>query len=301
MTKQQITTAVNQLVIDLRVKEALNALSEYVKGRDRYLENDLLLQTASFNRNTRDFNNSLIVRGDYDVAIAKVTYAITQIVERLPAEGNDVPVESKGGSTSTSDAANSNDEVKKILFLSAGAKGQRKLRLDEELRKVKDELAAATYRDKFDLESEGAVQVRVITKAMQVHRPQIVHFSGHGEEAGIIVENDEGYDEVFPTAGLDRLFRLFKKNVECVVLNACYSAAHAAAISKHGIYVVGMNKEILDQSSIDFAVGFYQSLGEGNDYRFAFEMALIANAINISDADTPVLWHDGRQLDFSLS
>jgi hypothetical protein len=188
--------------------------------------------------------------------------------------------------------------VRKILFLSANPKRQEQLRLGEELRKVKDSLALSTFRDQFKLESESAVKISTITKAMQIQKPEIVHFAAHGTKyEGIVVEDDLGGVVLFPVAGLDRLFRSFKDTVKCVVLNACHSKEQAEAISKHGIYVVGMNKAIKDSAAIDFATGFYQSLGEGKEYEFAFNMALVNNSANLKDADTPELWLNGNKLD----
>lgn len=291
MTKQEIIDLTNLLIGEGKLKEALENLSNYVKGTDRYLENDLLLQTASFNRNSRDFTNKLISKSDNDISIARLNYALTQFIDRLPDEGNDVKngTKKKGGAPTV---------TRKILFLSANPKDSGQLRLGEELRRIKDSLEAATERDQFDLESEPAVQIPTITKAMQKQNPKIVHFSGHGVgEEGIVVEDSSGNTVLFPTSGLKRLFKRFKDIVECVVLNACFSAEQAKAISDHGIYVVGMNKAVGDKAAIDFAVGFYQSLGEGNDIEFAFDMALVNNSANLGDADTPELWLDGNKLD----
>jgi len=192
----------------------------------------------------------------------------------------------------------------KILFLTANPiiiNSQNEqtplLRIAEECRKVKDGLEAATNRDDFELISESAVRVRTMTKAMQKEEPQIVHFSGHGTKTkGIAVENESGKVTLFPTEGLDRLFKLFKDTVKCVVLNACHSSVQAEAISKHGIYVVGMNDEIGDKAATSFAVGFYQSLGEGKDYKFAFEIAMVNISSHLNYADKPELWLNGKRI-----
>ena len=51
--------------------------------------------------------------------------------------------------------------------------------------------------------------------------------------------------------------------VECVVLNACYSRVQAAEINKHVNYVIGTKKEIRDDAAIFFSTGFYEALGDG--------------------------------------
>lgn len=301
MNKTEITQAVKSLIEENKLKEALKSLSGYAKGIDGDLENDLLLQTSAFNRNEKDRGRGLLSKEDYTMGISKLNYNLTQIIERLPEEGNDVKISKSNpnaASLSVSREVEVANNTHKILFLAASPEGTTMLNLGKELREIKDQLSASTYRDKFDLESETAVKIRTITKAMQVHKPEIVHFSGHGSgESGLVVENDAGEAEFFPTEGINRLFRLFKKDVKCVVLNACYAAEQAELISQHGIYVIGMNDTVEDKAAIDFATGFYQSLGEGNDYEFAFQIALVNISSNLEDADTPELWYDGKKLD----
>lgn len=302
MKKEEIIAIAKELVRKGYVEEALQALSDYVKGVDRYSENDLLMQTANFNRNSRDYQKGMISSGDYNMMMARLNHAVTQIMERLPDEGNDVEVNVPGlnlqeASNDKPKAAAADSGVRKILFLSANPKDQANLRLGEELRKIKDGLRAATQRDDFYLESESAVKIPTITLAMQRHKPEFVHFSGHGYgEDGLVVEDDAGQTILFPTVGLDRMFKLFQKNVKCVVLNACYAVEQAKVISKHDIYVVGMNKDISDKAAIDFSVGFYQSIGEGNDPEYAFQIALINVSANLRDADAPELWFSGEKI-----
>lgn len=50
------------------------------------------------------------------------------------------------------------------------------------------------------------------------------------------------------------------------------------AIAQHIDYVIGMDRAIKDKSAIEFAVGFYSTIGAGKDYEFAFKMG--CNAID---------------------
>jgi len=303
MTKAEVTEIVNKLIIAGDISQALNALSEYVKDVDNYVGNDILLQMAKYNRNRKDYNNGLMRRSDYQMEMNRLNVALTHFLERLPNEGNNVEVNFASPPISTNPGNNLPvaPSVRKILFLSANPSDMTQLSLGKELRKVKDGLSAATQRDQFKLESEPAVKVSTITKAMQVQMPEIVHFSGHGlgekkGKPGLFVENDAGKSVLFPTEGLDILFELFKDNVKCVVLNACYSKEHAEAISKHGIYVVGMDDEIGDVAAVNFSVGFYQSIGEGKDFKFAFKIALVNISTSLSDAHRPELWLGGKKI-----
>ena len=62
MNRTALTEAVTPLIEKGKYKDALKALSDYVKEKDDYLQNDLLLQTSAFNRNERDHLNGLLSR-----------------------------------------------------------------------------------------------------------------------------------------------------------------------------------------------------------------------------------------------
>jgi hypothetical protein len=181
-------------------------------------------------------------------------------------------------------------QVRKILVLAANPINTLPLRLDEEVREISEGLRRARQRDRFLIEQKSAVRVRDLRRAMLDSEPQIVHFSGHGETAGLVVEDDNGNTQVVSKEALSSLFKLFKDTVECVILNACYSAPQAEAISLHIPYVIGMSKEITDTAAIEFAVGFYDSLGAGRSIESAFEFGLNAMMLQgIAEHLIPIL------------
>jgi hypothetical protein len=195
-----------------------------------------------------------------------------------------------------------------LLFLTANPKGTTTLRLDQEIRDITEGLQRAKHREAFQLESHWAVRPRDIQRALLDLNPQIVHFSGHGlgepttpdettrklnAPEGLAFEDPEGKIAIASTEALATLFSLFKDTIQCVVLNACYSANQAKAIAQHIPYVIGMNQAIGDKAAIEFAVGFYDALGAGRDVPFAYELA--KNAIQLSGIPehlTPVLEGD---------
>jgi len=192
--------------------------------------------------------------------------------------------------------------IKKVLFLTANPAETSLLRLDKEIRTVKNGFDSATKRDKFEFISEPAVIISDITKAIQKTNPHIVHFSGHGAgEGGIIVEGTDGEMVCFSTESLSNLFNLVKKEIECVVLNACHSNTQAIAISKNGastekgIYAIGTNKSIGDQAAINFSTGFYQAIGEGKDYKYAFQIGLV-HVNNSNATKKSEIWFNGANV-----
>lgn len=168
---------------------------------------------------------------------------------------------------------NSTRKKKTILFLAANPKNSSPLDLTGEVKGIEEGLQRSQKRDKFVLEQVWAVTPGDVQRAMLDYRPQIVHFSGHGMgESGLILENAAGQAQFVRSAALAGLFELFADKLECVVLNACYSEVQAIAIAHHIPYVVGMNQAVGDRAAKVFAVGFYDALGAGESFDFAYKL-----------------------------
>lgn len=183
--------------------------------------------------------------------------------------------------------------VHKILILTANPQNTSKLRLDAEVREIQTGLERAKKRDQFEIITKWAVRPEDLRRALLDYEPQIVHFSGHGVAAeGLALENETGQTQLVSTSALASLFEVFKDKVECVLLNACYSAEQAEAIRQHIPYVIGMNHEIGDRAALEFAVGFYDALGAGRSIDDAFKLGCVSIELEgIPESLTPVLKH----------
>jgi hypothetical protein len=182
------------------------------------------------------------------------------------------------------------EQNKIILILSSDPKDTARLRLGEEVREIEEGLQRSEYRDQFTIQSKWAVRLRDIRRAMLDVKPQIVHFCGHGDVDGLMIEDETGTAILVNPEALAGLFELFKDTVECVLLNACYSVLQASAINVHIRYVIGMSKKITDKAALEFAIGFYDALGAGRTAEEAFKFG--RNAIqfyNIPEHLTPIL------------
>ncbi|MDQ1352475.1 MAG: hypothetical protein QG657_2781 [Acidobacteriota bacterium] len=176
-------------------------------------------------------------------------------------------------------------QVKKILILSANPKTTPRLRLDEEVRKIEEGLRRAKHRERFEIQSRWAVRYDDLRRALLDIEPNIVHFTGHGKEEGLLVEDEMGFATLVSSKALSGLFELCKDHVGCVILSACHSAPQAVAIKKHIDYVIGMRKEFKDKAAVEFAVGFYDALGAGKNVEQAFKFG--CNAILQQFPDLP--------------
>merc|ERR1712117_254888 len=62
--------------------------------------------------------------------------------------------------------------------------------------------------------------------------------------------------------------------IECVVFNACFSLKKADAVAHQVGCVIGMKKEIGDDSALIFAEEFYQGLAYQRSYYQAFQLGI---------------------------
>ncbi|KAB8331210.1 CHAT domain-containing protein [Scytonema tolypothrichoides VB-61278] len=166
---------------------------------------------------------------------------------------------------------------KTILILAANPRNTTQLRLAEEVRDIEEALRRAENRSQFVLQTRWAVRPRDLVRAMTELKPNIVHFCGHGNrEEGIALEDNQGNLQLVNTDALANLFKSFTSQVECVLLNACYSKFQVEAISQYIDHVIGMEQEIKDRDAIEFAVSFYDALGSGETYEFAYKLGCVA-------------------------
>jgi hypothetical protein len=163
-----------------------------------------------------------------------------------------------------------------ILFVGANPVDGARLRLDEEVREIDAALRQGSLRDRFDLKQHWAVRMLDLQQALLLHRPQILHFSGHGSPTrAIYLEGEGAQSQAVSGQLLARLLALFSRHLRCVVLNACYSEEQAKAVAEHVECVVGMTTAVGDRAAISFAAAFYQALAYGADVQTAFELGCV--------------------------
>lgn len=178
----------------------------------------------------------------------------------------------------------------RILFLGANPDGAPSLRLDHEVREIDLALRQADFRERFDLRQQLAVRPADLQAALLRHRPHVVHFSGHGSPDGILLEDEVGEARKVQGNVVARILAVFKKQIRCVVLNACYSRDQAEAIARDIDCVIGMSTAIGDLAAVRFSSAFYQALAFGSSVAVAFELGSAQIDLHgLGEGDTPQL------------
>lgn len=178
-----------------------------------------------------------------------------------------------------------------ILLVMANPVTTGPLQLAAEARDLQEKLRLAKKREMFRVETCLASRPGDLTQAIHDCRPRIIHFSGHGDEGGgLYFEDDAGGAKLVEPDALGSLFRIIGPQVDCVVLNACFSERQGTEIAKYVESVVGMSRGIRDDAARTFTVGFYKALGAGRSIHEAFEFGKAEIALEARGGhDVPTL------------
>jgi len=162
----------------------------------------------------------------------------------------------------------------RILFLSANPWTTARILVDEEAREVFEKLQEGSYRHRFILQKHFAIRPGDIQRLLMMHRPHIVHFSGHGSKRHrIILGGLPGRGKQIERQPLVDVFALYRKHVRLVFLNACFTRTQAKSLSEVIDYSIGAGKPIGDKEGVAFAGAFYRGLAFGNSVKEAFASA----------------------------
>jgi transcriptional regulator with AAA-type ATPase domain len=159
------------------------------------------------------------------------------------------------------------------LFIAANPEGTDPVRLDRELRAIRESLDLSRYRGRLHVEIRTAATWHDLRRALLDQPYDLVHISGHGEREGLILEDEKGDAVQVPPQSLAQLFAQYaapEGRLRCVVLNACYSLSSGESIALQVPFTIAMEGAIADGAALEFSRGFYDALGAGKDFARAY-------------------------------
>lgn len=185
--------------------------------------------------------------------------------------------------------------IVKIMFLSANPQDMDSLRFDKEFRDIEHNITHSQNKDRIKIVTKLAVRLNDLQLYLNEERPNIVHFSGHGNEQGIFLENDSGRSQLVKTSALAAFFKILNNDIKCVVLNSCFSSKHAPVIAEDIDCTIGMSIAINDETAIKFSTGFYSAIASGNSIKNAFEQGIARIKLeSISEDYVPKLFYSNK-------
>ncbi len=163
----------------------------------------------------------------------------------------------------------------RVLLLAANPVDHDLLALGQEERLIEDELRAPAVARRVRLESAWSVTAEDFVEQLETFKPQVLHYSGHGNAQGELVLRDPNLETSRP-ASVRSLRQMFSGSpqLRCIVMNTCYSARLAQQLVRHlPLVVVGMRGEVEDAYALLFAEHFYRGIARGKSLREAFDGA----------------------------
>ncbi len=163
-------------------------------------------------------------------------------------------------------------EPLRILMLAANPVDRNRLALTEEYRLLRGKMFDNIDSGSCDLRVEWAARAADLKRALRETQPHIVHFSGHGGDESISLEDDERKTRPLSKVKLELLFNS-RNRIRVVLLNACYSARQAENLSELVDFVIGTTVPIADAAALRFTNHFYRAIATGGTVREAFSKA----------------------------
>lgn len=160
----------------------------------------------------------------------------------------------------------------KVLILVATPDDQARIRPDREVANLRERMNAMRDQKRpLSFESIYATRLDQIQQELVRQRPTILHFSGHGDRGILAFETEGGQTAPLQADLLARVLEGYR-DIECLVLHACYTEEMGRICLPHVKCVVGSVCEVDDTTAPQFSYLFYQCIAAGMDYKQAFEM-----------------------------
>ncbi|MFJ3673135.1 effector-associated domain EAD1-containing protein [Streptomyces sp. NPDC090106] len=169
---------------------------------------------------------------------------------------------------SSGDAA-PEDEVTVLCLLAGPARASR-LQLREEHRTIQEAARRGRARA-LRVEVSAATRPRDVIPALTEHRPDVLHFGGHGSARGeLLLEADDGSAAPVSAKALAGVLEAVG-GVRVVVLNACHLGRYLEAIAPYTGEVIGCAERLEDGDALAFCRDYYAALSLGESWESAFK------------------------------
>jgi len=107
-----------------------------------------------------------------------------------------------------------------VLFIASSPEDQDVLRIDREVRAIQEKVRSADHRDSIRFEYAVAAQPGDLLQRLNEVKPEIVHFSGHSNAAGLAMEDSDGQTRMLNTSELATLLSVSSRRIRLAVFNS---------------------------------------------------------------------------------
>lgn len=159
-----------------------------------------------------------------------------------------------------------------VLFLSAAPEGAEPVKVEEEAKAIIAAIRASFGDRDMGLVVRHGVEIPDWRREIDLIKPEILHFCGHGSLQSLpVLLNEDGGPVEPPLEPL--LAQLLRSGIQGAIFNACVSSRLAQTVVEQGglRWAIGADRAIIDETAIAFAEGFYEALSQGKAPRDAYE------------------------------
>lgn len=323
-------------LVDIQVALLTDELDETIRGmldfdskhNNGKLQNQIIHQSGRYHGNEKSNNIGTISSENYNRTRNQLRYALQELMKKFPGYGPEVNAQANAKLVKTDNTEpHVEDTSFKVLMLTSNPVGTDKLQLAEEHSRISVKIQNAVNANQFPIKSRWAVTFSEFTEALVDEMPNIVHFSGHGENnhkatvssgshrgqgldeensssthSGIYLTDEDGRDPIFVNTGI--LEHLFKNMIELnevpikiVIFNSCYSEEQASALAAFIPHVIGTSSAIKDKAAIAFATGFYSFLIRGKGIKSAWSNGVTQAMLHGEPKDRFIYYKDGKKVE----
>lgn len=182
----------------------------------------------------------------------------------------------------------------KVAFILASPVGAVGINVGLDFREAVAAVQASEHRSKLHLVPFLAAHPGMLLDALNKHRPEIVHFSGHGGDEALLFDHHDaqavGGFEVDFTA-VNCMLAATDNPPKLLILAACETVDGAEQFLETVEIVIAMSASVSDAAAATFSARFYSAVVEGQSVGKAFEQAkAYMKAIGVIGADLPTLF-----------
>lgn len=167
------------------------------------------------------------------------------------------------------------------------------LRVDAEVARVQRAVRGALHREYIKISLRPAANPDDLLDGLNDLRPHVLHFSGHGVDGDLVMDDSDLVDPQPVDLTLNQLGRALGTidlPPVLVVLNACETADNAAdELLLVAPVVIAMAGSVLDEAAGLFAARFYAAIASGLSIKKAFDQAQLVVELGGLDEESWVI------------
>jgi hypothetical protein len=280
---------IHDLIVNSRIGDAITLIGKWANDNNlNDLKDGILNIQQRYNKLDMKYNLGLIKFDDYTIDMNQIVSGILDLASKL--RDQEININLGAGE----------HQITKILMLTSNPAGTAILNLNEEHSAIVSKLQSV--QNNFSIIKKDAVTISLFKENIEEIKPYILHFSGHGHEDGLMVQNDDFNGAVkIPSSGLRALFSDLKRQniiVKSVILNACYTIEQSEAIAQFVDYVIGTTIAVGDRIAKNFSSGFYFKIAQnGLDFENAFRSGVVQAEMSGAKKSDFIMFKKGKILE----